>query len=137
MSVAAQSSDPIAGEPGEHQAQLDMQDVVCGGQQRLRLVGELDLSSAPMLDDALRHVCAANLAAVVVLDLGGITFMDSSGLRSIMTAKDVCASAGVELRVLPGQPQVQRLFEITGLHDLVFGPSARDGRERREPGNAP
>jgi anti-anti-sigma factor len=137
VSVAAQSSDPTAGEPGGHQPGLDMQDVVCGSQQTLRLSGELDLVSAPMLDGALRRVCAADLAAVVVLDLGGVTFMDSSGLRSIMTAKEVCTKAGVELRVLPGQAQVQRLFEITGVHDLLSGTSSHVGPDRRAPGNGP
>jgi anti-anti-sigma factor len=94
---------------------LQIQDVACGHQQTLRLTGELDMSSAPAVDAAVERICAAGAAEALVLDLAPLTFMDSSGLRTVLIAQSLCAESGVELRLIPGRAQVQRLFEITGL----------------------
>jgi anti-sigma B factor antagonist len=80
----------------------------------LVLIGELDMASAPALDAAVRRVCADGTEQVA-LDLSKLTFMDSTGLRVMLVAKDLCELHGCEFQLVPGPAQVQRLFEVTGL----------------------
>ena len=118
MSASAKSGYTAFSQPPPDGV-LEIQDVVSGYQQTLRLVGELDLCSAPMLDAAVRRICLGGTATAMVLDLGAVTFMDSTGLRTMLGAKTLCGTYGIEFRVLPGPAQVQRLFEITGVQDLL------------------
>ena len=85
-----------------------------GGRVVLALVGELDMASADRLqqavdDDALRTETS------VVLDLEGLQFIDSTGLRVILRALERCRGRGQEFAITRGSPQVQRLLSITGV----------------------
>jgi anti-anti-sigma factor len=73
--------------------------------------GEIDLSCAGRLEAQLRGLlgCARRL----VVDLSGVQFMDPPGLRCLLAVDRAGRAAGVELTIVPGPPQVQRLFEIT------------------------
>ena len=51
----------------------------------VRAVGELDIASAPALEDALLHGLDSG-ASSIVLDLTGVTFIDSAGVRLLMWA---------------------------------------------------
>ena len=73
--------------------------------------GELDLASAPHLDERLR-ACEDGTHTVLV-DLRGLTFMDSSGLRVILAADARARSRGGRLLLVPGPPGVQRVFQLT------------------------
>lgn len=79
---------------------------------RVTLNGELDLATAPQLADALARVPEG--AAIVILDLSELTFMDSSGLHVIVAAQARLAQADCRLVLVPGSGQVQGLFELTG-----------------------
>jgi len=50
-----------------------------------------------------------------VLDLQQLTFLDSTGLRIILAARELCWRRGQEFAVTPGSPQVQRLLSVTGV----------------------
>jgi anti-anti-sigma factor len=78
------------------------------------LAGELDMANAPLLQDAIE---SAELVAAktVVLDLQGLTFLDSTGLRIILAAREQCWRRGQEFAVTPGSQQVQRLLSVTGV----------------------
>jgi anti-anti-sigma factor len=78
------------------------------------LAGELDLATAPQLEAMTVEVCG-NGACELVLDLRDLAFIDSTGLRAILTARDHCEEQRCELFLTPGPPAVQRLFELTGL----------------------
>jgi anti-anti-sigma factor len=85
--------------------------------RRLRIAGELDVASAEALDAALCRLCGEGIREIEV-DLREIDFIDSSGLRAILLAKDMCAKRGTEFFLVPGEhPQQRRLFEITGVLD--------------------
>lgn len=75
------------------------------------LAGDLDLASAPRLDESL-HGCEDG-ADIVILDLRGLTFMDSSGLRVILAADARARSRGGRLVLIAGPPGVQRVFQLT------------------------
>jgi anti-sigma B factor antagonist len=80
----------------------------------VKLAGELDMANAPLLQDAIE---SAELVAAktVVLDLQGLTFLDSTGLRIILAAREQCWRRGQEFAVTPGSQQVQRLLSVTGV----------------------
>jgi anti-sigma B factor antagonist len=82
----------------------------------LALSGELDLGSAPELDRELREIAQTNPERLI-LDLSGLSFMDSTGLASIVEAQRVAQADGHELVLRHPTRQVQRLFELTGLTD--------------------
>jgi anti-anti-sigma factor len=80
----------------------------------LSLDGELDMASAPLLQSAFEE---ANLASpdVVVLDLRRLRFVDSTGLRIILAARNRCHERGQQLAVTRGSEQVERLLSVTGM----------------------
>lgn len=107
-------SDPVS-PPGfaiEHTAQGD-------GAVTLSLAGELDITSAGGLEQRLQALLEQDRTSRIVLDLGGLSFIDSTGLRAIVIGADACKSRGCELLLVPGPPAVQRLFELTGLIDVL------------------
>lgn len=86
---------------------------------RLTVTGEIDSSSAP----ELRRVLDALLDEApeeLVVDLTGVTFLDSAGLSSLAVAHRRAGAGGVRLRVLASGRAVVRPLKITGLWDL-FG----------------
>jgi anti-anti-sigma factor len=82
------------------------------GVPQLVLSGEFDLAGIPEFADALAALEATKPQAVVI-DLTDLVFMDSSGLRALVTANDRAKRAGRRLAIVPGPPQVRRVFEIT------------------------
>ena len=54
-------------------------------------------------------------AGRLAVDAGGLSFMDSSGLRSMLIARAAAEDAGVRFRITRASPVVRRLFERTGL----------------------
>ncbi len=78
--------------------------------------GELDAYSAPALEDQVARMGAEDRQDVV-LDLSETTFLDSSGLRAILTAYRRIGERGGKLALRHPSEPVLRLLEITGLTD--------------------
>ena len=55
----------------------------------------------------------------LMLDLAGVTFLDSCGLHLAMNATQLAAAQGVRFVVAPGPPHVQRIFELSGVVSVV------------------
>jgi anti-sigma B factor antagonist len=86
----------------------------------IRPSGELDIATIMVLDAALRKAMNGGASAVIV-DLKGLTFIDSSGLRLLVIAADRSRCNGSRLRMLRGSAPVERMFEVTGMdHSLPF-----------------
>jgi anti-anti-sigma factor len=89
------------------------------GLPRLAVEGELDLSSVSALEEAVADALGgAEDGGVVELDLGGVTFMDSTGLRGLLTARQRAEAAGRRLRVVAATPAVRRVLELTHTAEL-------------------
>jgi anti-anti-sigma factor len=83
--------------------------------------GELDLSNTETLEQELRRAIASD-APELILDLGGVSFIDSSGLRVLLLMARQSLRNGGRLRVLRGSAPLERALEGTGLgHLLPFG----------------
>jgi anti-sigma B factor antagonist len=88
------------------------------------LSGELDLSGAPELSQALAAV-AETPGRRVVVDLSRLAFMDSMGLRVLITGAKAVESTGGTMTLVGPRPNVQRLFEIVRLAEVIsIEPSA-------------
>jgi anti-sigma B factor antagonist len=83
-----------------------------GGLAVLRLDGELDLASAPLLESEVQAAMADDPAAIA-LDLRGLEFIDSTGLRAILSLDERCAGRGLMFALVRGSEQVERLLSMT------------------------
>jgi anti-anti-sigma factor len=82
---------------------------------QFELAGEIDAHSAPTIRERVESAHGSK----VVLDLAGVTFMDSSGLRVILQLHQQAQAGGPELVITHPSRQVIRLFDIAGLSDLL------------------
>jgi anti-sigma B factor antagonist len=81
------------------------------------VAGEIDLDTAPAVrDEVLRHLQGG---ATVHLDLGEVTFMDSSGLHLLLATRRRAAEVGADLRLVRVSPRVQRLIVLTGTESVL------------------
>jgi anti-anti-sigma factor len=85
---------------------------------RIDLVGEVDLANAPELRDRLLAMLHDHDPDLLDVDLGGVTFLDCTGLGALIGARNAAVNAGRQLRVLHPQPFVRRILEVTGLLDV-------------------
>jgi anti-sigma B factor antagonist len=105
---------------------LDLKTEEQGEVVRIALSGELDISSARQVDEALKQV-EPRKPPVLVIDLRGLSFMDSTGLRLIASADARAREEGRRLTIVKGPKAVQRVFQITRLDErfeIVEDPSA-------------
>ena len=80
--------------------------------------GELDMSTAGKLEDAVRAAEATD-ARRIVIDLTGVTFMDSSGLKALLEASARARANSNRLRLIRGPRRVQRVFELTNTEEIL------------------
>jgi anti-anti-sigma factor len=76
--------------------------------------GELDMSTASQLSDALT-AAADQPVKEVTLDLGGVTFIDSSALRVLVLSGRALAESGRTLQIGPRSDLVARILAMTSL----------------------
>ena len=80
----------------------------------LRVSGELDLSTAPVLDAAV-SAAREEQGPPVVLDLSGVSFVDSTGIRSLIGAAQALESEGRAFALLSPADAVVRVLDLTDL----------------------
>lgn len=97
---------------------MDVQRKEERGRLRLALEGELDLYSAPALDDALVEAEGEGWP-LLVLDLGALEFMDSSGLRLIVRSHARAQERGRRVVIVNGPDTIARVFAATHLDDQL------------------
>jgi anti-anti-sigma factor len=85
---------------------------------RLALTGELDIASAPQVEEALARV-EAGKPGLILVDLRGLEFMDSTGLRTLVGADARAREDGRRLAIVRGPEQVDRIFTVTRLNERL------------------
>lgn len=85
----------------------------------LRVAGELDLETAPTLRHRL-HEAIAECPDALVVDLGGLVFLDSTGISVLVDGLKQTERKGGRFLLRAPTPPIRRVLEITGLLDL-FG----------------
>ncbi|MFG2054720.1 STAS domain-containing protein [Micromonospora sp. NPDC048930] len=88
------------------------------GSACLRLAGELDMSTAPQLNDAIDRL-AAEGQRQFLLDLTELTFCDSTGIAAFVRGDNAAAADGGWLRITGATGRVARVLEVTGLAEVL------------------
>jgi len=109
---------------------FDISEEVRGGVPIVSVSGEIDVATAPGLREQLQGLVAAGHATVVV-DLLGVTFLDSTALGVLVGALKRCREAGGDLRLVIAEPRILKVFEITGLTDVfTITPTIDEARSK-------
>lgn len=89
-----------------------------GDAVELGLSGDLDMSATFALEPVLDRVLAEH-PGELVLDLGAVPFVDSSGLGLLIATHERAARAGVDMAITGAAPEIQRVFRIAGLDGVL------------------
>ena len=95
-------------------SQIEWRDTVA----LVALSGELDLATAPLLEECLAPVEADGPTSLVV-DLRDLMFMDSTALHVLLRARGRAETNGHQLLVVGANPAARRLFELTDTQFLI------------------
>ncbi|CUR55778.1 Anti-anti-sigma regulatory factor (Antagonist of anti-sigma factor) [metagenome] len=98
---------------------MELEKTVDGQVAVLRCVGRLNMVAAPRLRATIEQAVADGQSRVVV-DLSGVTFVDSSGLGSLIGGLKVARTAGGDLRIAGPPEQVMTVLKLTNL-DRILG----------------
>jgi anti-anti-sigma factor len=99
---------------------------------RITVVGELDVATAPELDRVLDELPEEGYSHIL-LDLDGVQFMDSTGLSALFRAHKIAGRRGQRTTIRCSTPQVQKLFELTGMLDhFTFEDSIAGGVSHKQ-----
>jgi len=98
---------------------MEIKTKVEGRTLTIRLQGELDHHGAREMMDGMDRLIEQNLPAKTILDLEGLTFMDSSGIAVILRAKRRMEALSGNLIVVNIPRQAARVLETAGLGRYV------------------
>lgn len=98
--------------------QLQLREYTAQGTVTLSLTGELDIATSHLLEEAAERL-GDQEAAEVLLDLSGVSFIDTTGLRAILACKERFQTADRDFWVLSAPPQARRTFQLCGMLDQL------------------
>ena len=83
------------------------------------LAGEIDMSNADEVLGWIRAALDDTGCVLLKLDLAGLEFLDSAGVRMLVMAHDHAAATGAVLMAVNSQPMVQQVLEVTGVAEAL------------------
>lgn len=98
----------------------------------IKVDGDLDMSTAESLVDTVTGVVAGAGALAVNLDLSGLGFLDSSGIRALLRARRAVVAQGGSLTVSGARGLVAEVLHITAVEELL-GITTPPGRPGDQP----
>ena len=100
---------------------------LANGTPVVSVMGELDLATAQVFERTLLDVTEAGTGTgELILDLTGCSFLDSTGLRALVAARERLEHSDRSLALVVSSPIVMRIFQITGFDDwFEIRPSLR------------
>jgi anti-sigma B factor antagonist len=103
-----------------HEDEASLRCEVVSGRDvvHVRPIGSLDLATVPVLEQQLEELREAGFRRLIV-DLGGLCFMDSTGVHFALKWHAAAQQDGFEIGFAPGPPRVQRVFELTGVSEYL------------------
>ena len=110
--------EPRGGALRESATLATRMELAADGRVLLVAEGDIDLATAGILRDALAR--ALEDSASLVVDVGGVGFIDSSGLNALVWGHWEAQKAGGSLRLRRPSPMLCRLMEITALNSLLL-----------------
>ena len=98
---------------------LSTSTIVVGGDAVISLSGEVDLSTIPLLHDALSKALAHHPGRHLIIDLDGVTVLDDSGLGVLLGAAGSARQAGADLAVVCTNVHLRDRLDLTGFSRAV------------------
>ena len=98
---------------------LSFQTTIAGDRAVITLQGELDVAGSGLLESELDRILADHSPTTIVLDLSGLDFMDSTGLRLVVLSDAKAREGGWQLELRRGNESVHRVFEITRMAERL------------------
>jgi len=93
-----------------------VQDTRAGDTVAVSCAGELDIATVPDVEKTINRVLGEDPPKTLELDWSGLTFMDSTGIRLLLSIVKRCAVLGVDLLWTLSEP-AQRALDAVGIHD--------------------
>jgi anti-anti-sigma factor len=91
---------------------LEIEEHLAGFAARLTLRGELDIATAPRLEEAIAGVLARDVRELTI-DLRALSFLDSSGLRLFIVLAERAVAEGWSLALVRPEMPALSIFQIT------------------------
>jgi anti-anti-sigma factor len=104
---------------------LEISTQTMDGTAVLAVVGELDMSTVPILLGAVDKALGAG-AACVTIDAAEITFADSSALQGLLRAQQTATEVGAEFRLVHVMGQLEQVMSISGIDQMLDQPGSLD-----------
>lgn len=95
--------------------EIETQDL--GNGSLVRVSGEVDMSNSPTVRDSLMSLIKDKVPAIVV-DLGAVSYMDSSGIATLVEGLQETTSYGGKFRIAGLADKVKQVFELARLTDV-------------------
>ena len=92
---------------------------VRGATAELVLSGDLDMAAAFKLEPTVERVVAENDVDELVLDLGGVNFIDSAGLGSLLSTHERLNGLGIKAKITRPSDAVERVLAATGTRGVL------------------
>ena len=126
----------IAGSRGATRAGAISGDAGAERSHRVAVDGELDLATTGWLENLLEEALARPDLTDLVVDLGGVTFLDCASIGVLMRYRNRAVARGIGFRVVHVQARPMRVLALTGVGPLLTGPAPvrsdqRHAAERR------
>jgi len=94
-----------------------------GGRETvIGLHGEVDYATALELRAAITSALRSGTVDAVTVDLSGVTFLDSTGVGTLVVAARICAEVSVRFRVVDPNPFIAKLFTVVGVAEVLGVP---------------
>lgn len=90
-----------------------------GGTATAALSGDFDMQATFTIEPALERVLVEPGVRALVIDLSGLRFVDSTGIGVLIRIEGEAKRRDVALSIVPGPPDVHRVFEMAGLEDAL------------------
>ena len=94
---------------------MDIAKKTEGGRTIISVTGRVDTTTAPELDAGLKLEGTETLT----LDLSGVPYMSSAGLRCLLTAQKTMMVGGGSMTIVGVQPAVREVLDITGFSGIL------------------
>lgn len=85
----------------------------------LVVTGDLDLMTVPVFVAAATDVLHQEQVTSLRLDLGGVGFMDSTGINAVIKLDEAAREAGRSLEMVAWSPYVERVLHLAGLSQIL------------------
>jgi anti-sigma B factor antagonist len=100
------------------------------------LRGEVDYTTSRQFRGEVSELLAGGAMHVLVVDLAGVSFLDSTGVGTLVVASRICADCGVQMVLRNVNPFIARLFAVLGVSEVLGVPAPAGLVAQRRPASS-